>query len=939
MKPYLLFLCTSLWLGTSFASQKPFVTHLTRNQYQAAHQNWAACQDEKGVMYFGNGDGLLESDGREWRLHRLPGSPAIQGVAVSSHKTIFTGGPGEMGRWDKDLSGTLKYTSLKGLVKEGNPDKEDIQQVWIADNKVYFQSPHLIYVYNFQNIQCIIPEADFLFLLKVQGTYWVQLSTGLLYRLQGEKLEKVEGSDFFQKSTIRAILPHGLHNYLIGLSTGEIYLYDEKGFTLWNQKLSRELTGRELSCGIYSPQHGNYYFGTLYNGLYEVAPDGTVKNHFASGNGPEPNAIRSLYEDQRHNIWAVQDKGLSYLRYADDLSYFLTKNHEAGTIHAATYWGDYLLLATNQGVFYAPKSQLDDRDFFASLQLIQGTQGEAWSFATNGGTLFCAHSNGLLSIDQNLNAAHPYAITSGVRKVVAARLKGRNLLLLATYDQPIIIDMESGQMHAITQVTGPICDIETDYLENIWMETDKRGIYKCRMDKEGKINATTYYGHGSQTSLPSSLHMDKVGKRLIFVGDNRFYTYREDSDTLVPNQPLNECFKPARDIKRLIHSHDEENWMVDGSSIHRFVYDGSQARILGSYALKSDNLSLAAGEGISILNDSTSLICLDNGFILFRNRLHLPASLFLPIPYIEAVEIKAPGKESLYPDLKREGDIPYNYNSVSLDYSVGNMHAGNWQVECLLQNKQMDNIWRVRRRRNEITYDRLPPGQYVFRLRTTDGMGHYSPEARYSFRVLPPWYRTPWAYAGYGGAALALSYLIIFLNSRRYRRLNQQQIRQTETRHLLQANRKLKDEIEEKNAELFTQTSFIVRKNELILRLREMVDEWYRKTNQKSLLPLYQKMNQLLNDSIDEEEDWKMFLIKFEQKHQHFFKHLKEKYPELTHNDLRLCACLKLNLETKDIASLMNLSVRGVENNRYRLRKKLGLSTEQSLNEYFLSVE
>jgi DNA-binding CsgD family transcriptional regulator len=94
----------------------------------------------------------------------------------------------------------------------------------------------------------------------------------------------------------------------------------------------------------------------------------------------------------------------------------------------------------------------------------------------------------------------------------------------------------------------------------------------------------------------------------------------------------------------------------------------------------------------------------------------------------------------------------------------------------------------------------------------------------------------------------------------------------------------------------------------------------------------------LIND-LDTEEDWKNFLIKFEEKHTNFFKKLKAGYPALTSTDLRLCACLKLNMETKDIASLMSLSVRAVENNRYRLRKKLNLATEQNLNEFFISFD
>ena len=122
------------------------------------------------------------------------------------------------------------------------------------------------------------------------------------------------------------------------------------------------------------------------------------------------------------------------------------------------------------------------------------------------------------------------------------------------------------------------------------------------------------------------------------------------------------------------------------------------------------------------------------------------------------------------------------------------------------------------------------------------------------------------------------------------------QLKAQESAHLKIRNEQLETEIEEKEAELFTQTSFIIHKNELILKLKEIVDEISSRNTQKALQPLYQKINVLLANNLDTEEDWKIFLIKFEQKHRNFFKHLKELYPQLTNNDLRLCACLKLNM-------------------------------------------
>lgn len=116
------------------------------------------------------------------------------------------------------------------------------------------------------------------------------------------------------------------------------------------------------------------------------------------------------------------------------------------------------------------------------------------------------------------------------------------------------------------------------------------------------------------------------------------------------------------------------------------------------------------------------------------------------------------------------------------------------------------------------------------------------------------------------------------------------------------------------------QTSFIIKKNELILSLKNIADDFYAKSAQKSLLPFIQKNKVRTANSTWIRKTTGICSLSALKKHKNFSK-IKCLYPQLTSNDLRLCACLKLGLESRDIASLMNISVRAVGNNRYRLEK------------------
>ena len=172
-----------------------------------------------------------------------------------------------------------------------------------------------------------------------------------------------------------------------------------------------------------------------------------------------------------------------------------------------------------------------------------------------------------------------------------------------------------------------------------------------------------------------------------------------------------------------------------------------------------------------------------------------------------------------------------------------------------------------------------------------------------------------------------------------YRRRYLRRLRLQEIVALRRANRELTRQSETRDAEIVAQSSTLIGRNEIILRLRDMVNEFQQKQGSRTTAPLWQKVNAYVSSKLDTESDWTLFLIKFEQKHSSYFRIMKERFPDLTTSDLRLSACLKMNLCTKEIASLMSLSVRAVENGRYRLRKKLGLTSAQNLNEFLLHID
>lgn len=129
----------------------------------------------------------------------------------------------------------------------------------------------------------------------------------------------------------------------------------------------------------------------------------------------------------------------------------------------------------------------------------------------------------------------------------------------------------------------------------------------------------------------------------------------------------------------------------------------------------------------------------------------------------------------------------------------------------------------------------------------------------------------------------------------------------------------------------------IIRKNELLGDIQKEIASQKEELGRAVPKKYFARLHRLIDSSFQSDQDWEHFEKLFYQAHENFFQRLKNMYPDLTPSDLRLCAYLRLNLSTKEIAPLLNISVRGVEERRYRLRKRMNLSLDQNLTEYILA--
>ncbi|MBL0357863.1 MAG: hypothetical protein IPP72_13690 [Chitinophagaceae bacterium] len=237
-------------------------------------------------------------------------------------------------------------------------------------------------------------------------------------------------------------------------------------------------------------------------------------------------------------------------------------------------------------------------------------------------------------------------------------------------------------------------------------------------------------------------------------------------------------------------------------------------------------------------------------------------------------------------------------------------------------------------------------------MKVRNNLGNESAPSVYKFTVLPPWYLSIWAYIIYLLLLISGLYYLYHWQSRKFvtqrvrheeeqrklQYLHQLEIDKAENELINLRNEKLQVEIDFKNSELATTAMHLVQKGEILTKIKSDINSIIRGLDNEKAVNELKKMIKVLGEDDKMDKDWEHFAQHFDKVHSDFVVALKDRFPTITANELKLCAYLRMNLSTKEIAQLMNISVRGVEIGRYRLRKKLAIPSETNLFDFLISI-
>ncbi len=262
----------------------PLITTYGIKDHGGLFQNWAFIQDLRGVMYVGNGVGLLEFDGANWRVIKTTNNSFVRSLGIDKDGTVFVGGSAEFGYLASDENFQKKYKSLLEYVK-----KEDqiFSYVWTTKptpEGIYFQTRERIFRFNRKDksssssggdwdVKVWKPESTFDYAFWKNNTYYVKEGNGGILKMIDDSLHLLPGSKVFANDRLQVMLPFGkpdpaglTDTLLIGTFNHGLFLFYDNMFVPYKTAADDFLNAGTLYDGTVLSD-GNYALATLDGGL------------------------------------------------------------------------------------------------------------------------------------------------------------------------------------------------------------------------------------------------------------------------------------------------------------------------------------------------------------------------------------------------------------------------------------------------------------------------------------------------------------------------------------------------------------------------------------------------------------------------------------------------------------------------------------------------
>ncbi|MBX2872584.1 MAG: response regulator [Saprospiraceae bacterium] len=866
----------------------PYIQNFTSVEYNAHPQNYAITQDPQGLIYFANGNGVLQFDGVNWRTLPLPQGGIAYSVGCSKNGTIYAGGEGDLGYLAPDKDGVLQFQSLLEQLPEEFRDFTYAWQISITEALVYFMTDKYLLAWPVDGIESTFKAWTLKNIYHTSHViedelYLWEWARGL-EKIVGDSLQVLPGGDAFANSTIRILAS-------LDDPTGKLFVGTvQKGFATYDgakveriqlsQKLTSLIEEGSLSNSV-RLLNGTFAFATLGGGIILTDSAYQILQVLDETTGLGDNQVTNLFVDRSGMLWATMYDGLSRIEFPSSFSSYSEKLGLSGHVQGTFRDREQLYVYGYSGIFQLSAPKLEDtRTNFQFRGDLMPDRSGITTVMEMDDHVIVGSSGGIGTInpaagqakDQN-NFAY-----KGTSKLLRSRF--RQDLFYAAMGNTIGLFQKDkeiwkfiGHISGLPELTyslvetapGQLWGTSSNFVFLIIMEetiAPQDQVIKANPDSVIAAQVNTFDKSNGMPEGYVSVHL--VNDEAIFATPAGLRRFNSSKRRFEPELSL--PYTDTTEAIVLMQVQDNGNvWFVskgeDRASLIQLKAQGNN-----QYSIQSTNFQHIYSQGLSITSieedpsdPNIAWISTSSGLVKYNAG--------VKADYAQTYEvlirkILVNNDSVLYGGASANQEIPklaFAFNSMRFEYAAPYYdlpEKTNYQVRL----EGFDENWSPWTTEARKDYTQLPEGRYTFRVRAKNVFGTLGEEGSFSFSILPPWYRSWWAYLLYSIASIsALLGFTYTYNAWRTRRLVEQNLElerlvAEQTEELRLSNEKLK-ELDQLKSQFFTNISHEFRTPLTIItgmanQIKQSPSKWLEKgttmilRNSASLLQL---INQILD--------------------------------------------------------------------------------------------
>lgn len=933
-------------ISQSSIEGNPYITIFDKEAYGGGAQCWDSKLLSNGHLLMANDQGILEFDGENWTKYTLPNNSICRSIHIEKQR-IYVGGQDEIGYFMPSENGVLTFHSIREFIPQIYLPLQDVWQIVSDNGKIVFRSVNRIYIFdpNQESFNIIEPNAPVISIQNLDDKiFYNDLYKGIISI--NDTSISYPGSELLKFKPIISVLSSEKDTLYLTEHFG-IFNYKNGNLTEFNTSVQEYLVTYGAFCALRTSED-RIAIGTQFGGILIINNSGEAIKVIDRKSGLSNNNIHTLCQDALGNLWVGTSNGINKVELSNPLRIIHPDNDAKGTFYAIEQHDNKLYFGSNNSLYVTNLKDKNDPFQERNFTTVQYSEGQVWGLDVIDGDLLMGHNNGAYHIRNN--RAELFSKEPGAWQFIQARNK--NEIYVGTYNGVHIYKKIGGtwtffkKLEGFTESSRIIISVIPN---EVWVSHPYRGIYKIEHDNEYFVTKVSLYDE--QKGLPSELgnYIFDIEGIPYVTGKTGVYRYNRKEDIFEIDPNINDHIDKTKNVRRLIKDKKDKLWYLaeheianitinNDKSIEKNVYPSLLGKFVGGfeelYFLDNNQALICANEMILSLTQTDLAKNTKSNISITKVKLSETDSILYGGYSLIDNEIKYQQSEdqilTLEPD---QNAITFQYSSPS--------HIGDALYSYkLIDNEKSDNLnWSPWVKSTSKEYNNLPSGNYYFHVKSKTSAGMESAPNVYQFSIDPPWYLNMLSKLIYIIIMLILLGALLFIPQKKFKvekEILTSAKEESDAKLEQVQTEKLKAEIEFKNTELASSTMHLVQKNETINKIRDEVKNVSKKIKDPTAKKEVRKILSLLTNDERLEDEWDNFSYHFDQVHTNFLKRISEDFPQLTPKDKKLCAYLRMNLTTKEIAPLLNISVRGVEISRYRLRKKLALEGDVNLNGFMM---